>query len=64
LIIVLLLVLDHLDRHHFASLVILALDDLSECAFADQLKQLESIGNLVTRYYAVVPFRVVEAVVH
>jgi len=64
LIVVLFLILNHLDSDHLARLVVLALQNLSKCAFANQLNQLKPVADLVTADDAVVAFTVVEAVIY
>ena len=63
LIVVLLLILDHLDCNIFAFLVVSALDDLAEGAFADHLTHFKSVANLVSIDDPVVALSIVKAVV-
>lgn len=63
LIIVLLLVLDHLDRDVLTFLVISAPYDLSEGALADELAHFKSVADLVTTDDSVVPLGIVKSVV-
>lgn len=63
LIVVLLLVLDHLDRHHFARFVVLAFEHLAKRTLSDEFNILKSVADLITRNDAIVAFVVVEAIV-
>lgn len=63
LVVVFFLVLNHLDGDKLARLVVFAFEYLPKCAFANELKQLKSVGDLVPCHDPIVALLIIEPVV-
>lgn len=57
------MIFDHFDGDQLACFVIFALQNLAKCTFADKLKQLESVSDLVSSNYTVITFLVIKTVI-
>jgi hypothetical protein len=57
------LIFDHFYGDKLTCFVIFALQNLAKCTFADELKQLESVADLVSSNDTVVTFLVVKTVI-
>ena len=64
LVVVLLLIFDEFHSNQWLGFVVVALEDLSKCAFSDLFDDLETEANLVVLWNAIITVTVIIAVIH